>query len=53
MHGHMGRTPGTTLDYQTDRALGWTVLATGPGTRFTIDSTGHGMFVRIEGVQGF
>jgi hypothetical protein len=34
-------------------ALGWTVLATGPGTRFTIDSTGHGMFVNIETVQGF
>ena len=45
--------PGTTLDYQTDRALGRTILATGPRTRFTIGSTGHGMFVNIERVQGF
>jgi hypothetical protein len=49
---HMGLTR-TTLDYQTDRALGWTILATGPGTRFTIDTTGHGMSVNIERVQGF
>jgi hypothetical protein len=47
-HGHIGLTPRTTTDYQTDRALGWTVLATGIATRFTIDSTGHGMFVKLR-----
>jgi len=52
-HGHMGLTPKTALDYQTYRALGWTILATGPGTRFTIDSTGQGMSVTIESRPGF
>jgi hypothetical protein len=42
----MGLTPRTTLDYQTYRALGWTILATGAGTRVTIDRTGHAMFVK-------
>lgn len=41
------------LDYQIYHGLGRTRLATGLGTRFTIDSTGHGMLVNIESVQGF
>jgi hypothetical protein len=44
----MGLTPRTTLDYQPYHALGRTVLATGPGTRFTIDSTGHGVRVNRQ-----
>jgi hypothetical protein len=35
------------------RALGWTVHPGGDGTMFTNDATGHGMFVRVEGVEQF
>jgi hypothetical protein len=42
-----------TLDYQTYEAQGWTIAAEEAGTRFTNDSTGHGMFVRVEGVESF
>jgi hypothetical protein len=33
--------------------LGWTILPSSDGTRFTNDSTGHGMFVSIENVYSF
>jgi hypothetical protein len=33
-HAHLGLTPRTTLGHQTYHALRWTILATGPGTRF-------------------
>ena len=51
--GNLGDIPVVTLDYRTYRALGWTIVATENGTRFTNDSTGHGMVVAIEGVQTF
>jgi hypothetical protein len=41
----------TTLDYHTNRALGWIILAT--RTRFTIDSAGHGMLANIGGSEDF
>lgn len=40
-----------TLTYgQTYHFLGWTVLPSSDGTRFTNDGTGHGMFVSVENV---
>jgi hypothetical protein len=33
--------------------LGWTILPSSDGTRFTNDGTGHGMFVSIENVYSF
>jgi hypothetical protein len=42
------------LNYgQTYGALGWTILPSSDGTRFTNDSTGHGMFVSIQNVNSF
>jgi hypothetical protein len=32
---------------------GWTIVPTQDGTRFTSDSTGHGMFVSVENVASF
>ncbi|MGO8851261.1 MAG: hypothetical protein ACLP75_28485 [Mycobacterium sp.] len=44
----------TTLNYgQTYHILGWTILPSSDGTRFTNDGTGHGMFVSIENVAPF
>lgn len=51
--GNLGDIPVVTLDYRTYRALGWTIEASEDGTRFTNDSTGHGMVVAIEDVQTF
>jgi hypothetical protein len=51
--GNLGNIPVVTLDYQTYEAQGWTIAAEEAGTRFTNDSTGHGMFVRVEGVESF
>ncbi|MCW2652036.1 MAG: lpqJ [Mycobacterium sp.] len=51
--GNLGDIPAVTLDYQTYRAQGWTIAASGSGTRFTNDDTGHGMFVSIQAVNGF
>lgn len=51
--GNLGAIPAVTLDYQTYRALGWTIGATVDGTRFTNDGTGHGMFVNTSGVEVF
>jgi hypothetical protein len=51
--GNLGDIPAVTLDYRTYRALGWTIAASSDGTRFTNDGTGHGMLVRVEGVQAF
>jgi hypothetical protein len=46
--------PDSILYYgQTYHMQGWTVQAGGDGTRFTNDSTGHGMFVSIENVYSF
>jgi hypothetical protein len=42
------------LNYgQTYHVLGWTIVPTSDGTRFTNDGTGHGMFVSIENVKPF
>jgi hypothetical protein len=51
--GNLGAIPAVTLDYQTYRALGWTIAADSDGTRFTNDGTGHGMFVNTSGVEVF
>ncbi len=51
--GNLGDIPVTTLDYGTYSAAGWTIAADDSGTRFTNDSTGHGMFVATGGVESF
>lgn len=51
--GNLGAIPAVTLDYRTYSAVGWTIDANADGTRFTNDSTGHGMVVRVEGVESF
>ena len=51
--GNLGDIPTVQLDYRTYTALGWTIVATEDGTRFTNDGTGHGMFVRVEGVETY
>lgn len=51
--GNLGDIPTVPLDYRTYTALGWTIEAAEDGTRFTNDGSGHGMFVRIEGVQTY
>lgn len=33
--------------------LGWAVLPSSDGTRFTNDGSGHGMFVTIENISSF
>lgn len=51
--GNLGAIPAVTLDYQTYSAVGWTIDASEEGTRFTNDSTGHGMTISVEGVEAF
>lgn len=51
--GNLGDIPTVPLDYRTYTALGWTIEASEAGTRFSNDATGHGMFVRIEGVETY
>jgi hypothetical protein len=51
--GNLGDIPVVTIDYRTYSALGWTIVSTKDGTRFTNDGTGHGMFVAIQGVEVF
>jgi len=51
--GNLGDIPTVALDYRTYTALGWTIEAAEDGTRFTNDGTGHGMLVRIEGVETY
>ena len=51
--GNLGNIPTVPLDYRTYAALGWTIEASEAGTRFTNDGTGHGMYVRIEGVETY
>jgi hypothetical protein len=51
--GNLGNIPAVTLDYQTYRAVGWTITADSDGTRFTNDGTGRGMFVNTSGVEVF
>lgn len=51
--GNLGAIPAVTLDYQIYSAVGWTINASREGTRFTNDSTGRGMTISVEGVEGF
>jgi hypothetical protein len=51
--GNLGNIPVVTLDYRTYAAQGWTIAADEAGTRFTNDGTGHGMLVRVQGVDAF
>lgn len=51
--GNLGDPPVVILDYRTYEAQGWTIEAGAPGTRFTNERTGHGMFVSIEHVDAF
>jgi hypothetical protein len=51
--GDLGDLPETTLDYSTFTAAGWTIEATEDGTRFTNDSTGHGMSVSVDEVSTY
>jgi hypothetical protein len=53
MSGNLGDIPVVTIDYRSYSAVGWTIVATEDGTRFTNDGTGHGMSVAIQGVQVF
>jgi hypothetical protein len=51
--GNLGAIPTVTLDYAVYHAVGWTIDASSAGTRFTNESTGHGMFISTEGVSAF
>lgn len=51
--GNLGAIPTTTIDYAVYHAVGWTIDASSSGTRFTNDSTGHGMSVSTEGASVF
>jgi hypothetical protein len=51
--GNLGDIPVVTIDYRTYSAVGWTVVATSDGTRFTNQRTKHGMFVSIEKVETY
>ncbi|MGV0746227.1 hypothetical protein [Mycolicibacterium sp. XJ870] len=51
--GNLGAIPAVTLDYRTYTAVGWTIEASSEGTRFTNDSSGHGMVIAVEGVETF
>jgi hypothetical protein len=51
--GNLGDIPAVTIDYSTYSAQGWTIVATEAGTRFTNDSTHHGMSVAVQGAEAF
>src|SRR3954470_20245596 len=51
--GNLGDIPVVTIDYRTYSAVGWTIVATADGTRFTNQKTKHGGFVSIEKVEAF
>lgn len=51
--GNLGDIPVVTIDYGTYSAVGWTIVATSDGTRFTNQRTRHGMFVSLEKVEAF
>ncbi len=51
--GNLGDIPVVTIDYRTYSAVGWTIVATADGTRFTNQQTKHGGFVSIEKVESF
>jgi len=43
--------PSVKIDNRVYYTLGWTIVATGDGTRFTNDRTGHGMVVGVDRVE--
>ena len=45
--------PAVKIDYRVYFGLGWTIVASGNGTRITHDRTGHGMFVSVNSVETF
>ena len=51
--GNLGDIPVVTIDYRTYSAQGWTIAAAEDGTRFTNDSTRHGMFITTAKVEVF
>lgn len=51
--GNLDNDPSITLDYGHYAAVGWTIIASPGGIRFTNDATAHGMYVGVEGVQYF
>lgn len=51
--GNIGDIPAVTIDYRTYSAVGWTIVASIEGTRFTNQRTKHGMSVSIEKVETF
>ncbi|MDT5003336.1 MAG: hypothetical protein QOJ24_512 [Mycobacterium sp.] len=51
--GNLGDIPVVTIDYRTYSAVGWTIVATADGTRFTNQQTKHGGFVSIDKVESF
>jgi hypothetical protein len=51
--GNLGDIPVVTIDYRTYSAVGWTIVATSDGTRFTNDRTGHGALVSIDKVEAY
>jgi hypothetical protein len=51
--GNLGDIPVVTIDYRTYSAVGWTIVATTDGTRFTNQRTKHGMFVSTDKVESF
>lgn len=51
--GNIGDIPAVTIDYRTYSAVGWTIVASSEGTRFTNQRTKHGMSVSIEKVETF
>jgi hypothetical protein len=51
--GNLGDIPVVTIDYRTYSAVGWTIVATADGTRFTNQETKHGGFVSIDKVESF
>ena len=51
--GNLGAAAPTTLDNQTYRAQGWTIVSSQSGMRFTNDKTGHGALVSAADVQPF
>ncbi|WP_123027976.1 hypothetical protein [Mycolicibacterium stellerae] len=51
--GNLGDIPAVTIDYRMYSAVGWTIVATTDGTRFTNQQTKHGMFVSIDKVETY
>lgn len=51
--GNLGDIRPVTMQYQSYQAIGWTIVASSSGTRFTNDRTGHGAVVSVERVQAF